>query len=305
MQTQPQSSLLSKTKNSKCASMDSLDSYSIKISAELIAPPVHHIITLSIMQSKFPSMWRQAKIIPVHKKGSDAEMANYRPIAILSPLGKVIEKVVYQQIYAYFNNNKLFHSNLQGYRRNRSTQTALIQMHDRWVKAANNGKVSGVVLLDLSAAFDLVDHGILLDKLEIYGVDQSFREWIKSYLTGREQSVWINHCYSPPLENNVGVPQGSNLGPLFFLLYYNDLLYSTDCVIYAYADDSTITYSDPSVADISEKLTNKCNEVSRWMLQNRLKLNEDKTHTMLIGTNARVSQASGHLNIEMNNIKVS
>ena len=138
--------------------------------------------------------------------------------------------------------------------KNRSTQTALIQMHDRWVKSADKGQVTGVVLLDLSAAFDLVDHGILLKKLEIYGLDHSFIEWTQSYLTGRTQSVWVDHCFSPLLETTVGVPQGSNLGPLFFLLYYNDLLYTiADCSIDAYADDSTMSVSSSSVTVINDK----------------------------------------------------
>ena len=117
-------------KSSKSASMDSLDSYSLKISARIVANPVHHLITLSVMQCKFPCSWKQTKIVPVHKKGVCTEISNYRPIAILSPLGKIIEKAVYLQIYGYFTRNKLFHSNLHGFRSKRSTQTALIQMHE-------------------------------------------------------------------------------------------------------------------------------------------------------------------------------
>ena len=167
-------------------------------------------------------------------------MKNYRPVAILTPLSKIIEKIVYKQLYKYFTENRLFHPNLHGYRQNRSTQTALIQMHDKWVKAANEGEITGVVLLDLSAAFYLVDHQILLQKLKIYGLDEDLQSWISSYLIDRKQAVWIDYCFSSFHENNVGVPQGSNLGPLFFLIYYNDLLFSLDCEINAYADDSSL-----------------------------------------------------------------
>ena len=233
------------------------------------------------------------------------EISNYRPIAILSPLGKVIEKAVYSQIYSYFTNNKLFHANLHGFRRNRSTQTALIQMHDRWVKAAEQGHVTGVLLLDLSAAFDLVDHEILLKKLKIYGLNQGFTEWIKSYLINRKQSVWIDHCYSPLATTNVGVPQGSNLGPLFFLIYFNDFLYSISCNIDAYADDSTMSLSDVSVKEISGKLSSKCTEVSNWMKENRLKLNPDKTHALLVGTSSRVKRETESLKVVFDNVQVS
>ena len=149
-------------------------------------------------------------------------MKNYRPVAILSPLSKILEKAMYEQIYNYFTNNKILHPNLHGYRRNRSTQTALLELYDRWVQAAVQGQVSGAVLLDLSAAFDLVPPDILLKKLKIYGLQEDFLSWIESYLTNRYQAVWIDHTSSEFLPLEVGVPQGSNLGPLFFLLFVND-----------------------------------------------------------------------------------
>ena len=208
----------------------------MKTSAEIIAGPLHHVIVLSINQNKFPTGWKYSKVIRLHKKLSQLERKNYRPVAILSPLSKILEKVVYTQIYDYFTRNKIFHPNLHGYRGNRSTQTALLQMYDRWVEAAVAGKVSGVVLLDLSVAFDLVEPSILINKLRIYGLDENFLNWIKSYLTNRHQAVWIDHTLSEFLECEVGVPQGSNLGPLFFLIFYNDLPYSLDSELDVFAD---------------------------------------------------------------------
>ena len=144
--------------------IDELESYSVKLAAEFIAQPIHHIICLSINQCKFPDSWKLSKLLPLYKKGDKLERKNYRPVSILSPISKVLEKIVYEQIYSYFTRNALFHPNFHGYRSNRSTQTALLQMYDRWVRSAHEGKLSGVVLLDLSAAFDLVDSGILLKK---------------------------------------------------------------------------------------------------------------------------------------------
>ena len=149
--------LLVNLKNSKSTSVDELDNFAVKISADYIANPLHHIITLSIMQNKFPASWKYSKIIPLHKKLSKLERKNYRPVAILSPLSKILEKIIYLQMYEYFTSNKIFHPNMHGYRQNRSTKTALIQMYDRWVRAAAAGQVSGVILIDLSAAFDLVE----------------------------------------------------------------------------------------------------------------------------------------------------
>ena len=136
-------------------------------------------------------------MIPLHKKSSQLERKNYRPVAILSPLSKILEKVAYSQIYDYFTRNKIFHPNLHGYRGNRSTQTALLQMYDRCVEATVAGKVSGVVLLYLSAAFDLVEPSILIKKLRIYGLDENFLAWIHSYLTNRHQAVWIDQTSRP------------------------------------------------------------------------------------------------------------
>ena len=114
-------------------------------------------------------------------------------------------------------------------------------MYDRWARAAHEGKLSGVVLLDLSSAFDLVDPELLLKKLKIYGFDRYILAWVESYLKNRSQAVWIDNTLSEFRECPIGVPQGSNLGPLLFLIFYNDLPYSLNCHIDSYADDSTMT----------------------------------------------------------------
>ena len=150
--------LLKSLKKSKSCAIDGLDSYSLQVSAEYISGPLHHIITLSMMQQKFPSAWKYSKIIPLHKKASRLDRQNYRPVAILSPLSKILEKIVFQQIYDFFTKNKIFTDSLHGYRNNRSTHTTLLTMYDRWVRAAARGDLSGAVLIALSAAFDLVDH---------------------------------------------------------------------------------------------------------------------------------------------------
>ena len=198
--------------NSRSTGIDELDNFSIKLAADTISQPIHHIVSLSLIQKKFPTSWKYSKVLPLHKKLDPLERKNYRPVAILSPLSKVLEKIVYEQIYSYFSRNQLFHPNLHGYRKNLSTQTALLQMYDRWVRAAAGGQLSAVVLLDLSAAFDLVDSDLLLQKLRAYGFDDDSLLWVDSYLTDRHQAVWIDHALSEFLPCKVGVPQGSNLG---------------------------------------------------------------------------------------------
>ena len=296
--------LLKTLKNSKSTSIDELDNFCVKIAADVIAEPLHHIITQSILQQKFPTLWKFSKVIPLHKKDSKLERKNYRPVAILSPLSKVLERIVYEDLYHYFTNNKLFHSNLHGYRQYRSTQTALLSMYDRWVRNAARGQVSGVVLLDLSAAFDLVEPSLLLSKLRIYGVDENYLCWIQSYLSNRFQAVWIDHVLSDFLHCDVGVPQGSNLGPLFFSIFFNDLPDSLSCEVDNYADDTTLTSTGASVAEIGQKLTENCHTVSTWMKANKLKLNPDKTHILTMGTQERLANLEHSLQVSMDNVQL-
>ena len=175
-------------------------------------------------------------------------------------------------------------------------------MYDRWVQAVHLGQVSGAVLLDLSAAFDLVSSDILVKKLEIYGVDENFLTWIKCYLTNRYQGVWIDHVMSSFLPCDIGVPQGSNLGPLFFLLFVNDLPFILNCDIEQYADDSTLIATGESIEEINDKLEYNGAVVCNWMEENRLKLNADKTHIMTLGTDRRLAMPGNKVTVNMDGI---
>ena len=296
--------LLVSLKNKTSTSIDQLDNYSVKLAADYIAGPLHHVITLSIMQQKFPSGWKLTKIVPLHKKESTSKRENYRPVAILSPLSKVLEKVMYELIYSYFDRNKLFHPSLHGYRKDRSTMTALLSMYDKWVHAASKGQLSGVVLVDLSAAFDLVSPSLLVEKMKVYGFEEDITTWILSYLTDRYQSVWIDHVYSDYLENSIGVPQGSNLGPLFFLIFFNDLPTYLREDIDCYADDSTLGATAKEVEDIGTKLSRDCGQLSLWMQSNSFKLNAGKTHFLTMGTSVRIKSMEKELVVVMDGVKL-
>ena len=298
-------SLLCSLKNKTSTSVDQLDNYAVKLAAHHIAGPLHHVVTLSILQQKFPTIWKYTKIVPLHKKKSTLKRENYRPVAILSPLSKVLEKIFYEHIYDYFDRNRLFHPSLHGYRKGRSTMTALLSMYDKWVLAASKGEVSGVVLVDLSAAFDLVQPALLIKKLQIYGLEEDITTWISSYLTDRYQSVWIDHVYSDFLENSIGVPQGSNLGPLFFLIFFNDLPTYIEKNIDCYADDSTLGASGKQVEEVGTVLSSDCDQLSFWMQANSFKLNAGKTHFMTMGTTARLANMEQDLVVMMEGVRLA
>ena len=143
-------------------------------------------------------------------------------------------------------------------------------------------QLSGVVLVDLSAAFHLVFPLLPIQKLKIYGFDDSTRQWILTYLTDRYQSVWIDHVLSDFEENSIGVPQGSNLGPLFFLIFFNDLPTFISGSIDCYADDSTLGATGKDIVDIGNKLSSDCDQLSSWMNANSFKVNADKTSFTLV-----------------------
>ena len=203
------------------------------------------------------------------------------------------------------NNNNYFHPNHHGFRAHHSTATAMIQMYDSWVQAVDKGELVGVCMLDMSAAFDVVDHDILIEKLKLYGFDWEALTWIKDYLSGRSQAVYIDGSLSSFLSVEAGVPQGSILGPLCYVLFTNELpevimnssehvhsspltTHCDDCGgLCCFADDSTYSVSSRDQDTLKEKLNERYNMLAEYMTNNKLKLNDDKTHLLVMTTDQK------------------
>ena len=246
------------------------------------------------------------KIVPIHKKDDTFSPKNYRPVALIPVVSKILERVVFLQFVQYLQENDIIHPNHHAYRAHHNTTTAILQMYDSWLTAVEDGKLAGVCFLDMSAAFDVVDHEILMKKLHLYGFDTDAISWLRSYLTDRRQSVIIDGCLSKLEPVPDGVPQGSILGPLLYTLYVNELPeiihqrycekqvnqeisvwpeYSMACEgcgnTCCYADDTTFSCSDRDPKELSKKLTSMYLIMSEFMINNRLKLNDGKTHLIV------------------------
>ncbi len=203
-------------------------------------------------------------------------MSNYRPITVLPVLSKILERFVHTQIYNYQTENKILSSQQFGFRPKLSTSTALALFTDRILENNDNGHLTASVFLDLSKAFDTVDHAILLHKLRSVRLDDNSLRWFEfeSYLTSRQQITSINNTLSSSLSVLVGVPQGSILGPLLFIIYINDMPNVVKhCKIILYADDTLLYYSSTSAKDIEKYVNEDLNLISQWLDENMLTLN--------------------------------
>ena len=290
--------LLCSLKNTKSSGVDYINTMTIKLIAKEILPAITHIINLSLTQGSFPSCWKYAKVIPLLKKGDPLSPKNYRPVALLPILSKILEKAVFNQIVEYLDREHLLHPNHHGSRAGHNTATALIQMHDHWTQEVDAGQMVGVMMIDLSAAFDMVDHPILLEKLRLFGLEEPVVQWFQSYLSGRSQSVLIDGCLSPPLDIYCGVPQGSILGPLLYIMFTNEIpdLAHNHPVAYkvpdncssscgssvCYVDDATYSVGHRDAGILSQKLTDQYSKIADYMAANNLVINAEKTHLVVM-----------------------
>ena len=264
----------------------------LKLAAPIIALPVDHMLSLSFAKGCVPMAFKTSIVTPIHKgKGKPiSSPSSYRPVAILPALSKVMEKIVLQQLSPYLE-SKLPACQF-GFRPGRNTLAAIATAHGAWAKATSAGLVTGVAAFDLTAAFDTIDHDLLCQKLSVLKIGPREVRWFKDYLNGRSQMVKYDGLLSLPSAVKFGVPQGSLLGPVLFLILIHDLPFamnidpvpSPTSGIVGYADDVLIWFSGPSMETVKPALESTAKTVVDYMAANFMALNPDKTQILWMGS---------------------
>ena len=264
--------------------------------------PLTYLINSSIKQGIFPSELKIAKVFPIFKAGDEQLITNYRPISVLNFFSKIFEKVVANYIVDFLESNNILYEHQYGFRKGHSTNHAVITLVERVAKALDTGKIVVGVYLDIRKAFDAIDHPILLRKLYSLGIRGNLYTWIKGYLTNRSQFVMYNNSKSKTKFITHGVPQGSILGPLFFIVFMNDFSRAPNILFsILFADDTTIIIEGQNYNNLILTLNTELNKLDVWLQANKLTLNTDKTHYMVFHR-ARIKSKTGKISIRNNAI---
>ncbi|XP_065672237.1 uncharacterized protein LOC136090057 [Hydra vulgaris] len=266
----------SSIKNKNSSGFDGIPSNILISNKKSISRPLFYIVKLSLGQGIFPDVLKLAKVIPVYKNNDHANVSNYRPISLLSVFSKIFERVIYNRIFDHLTKNNFFYPKQFGFQKNLSTEHAIIELVDQINNGFNENKFTLGIFIDLTKAFDTVDHSILLEKLKYYGVINKDFNWIKSYLTDRTQ--YVHKKEYGILKLPCGVPQGSILGPLLFLVYINDLSNaSVKLNPIMFADDTNLFLSNYSIKQLYADMNFELNKINDWFQANKLSLNVKKT----------------------------
>ena len=276
------SRLLSKLNNKTSRAYDLVSNNTLKSTKDVICPYLEVLFNKCINEGVFPDAFKTAEVIPLHKGGDKFDLNNFRPISLLPAIGKLFEKLLATRIIKFFTKHDLFSSDQFGFRAKFSTDFAIADIYDKLIYNLDKELSSCAIFLDLAKAFDSVDHKILLRKMQCYGFRGKTLELFRSYLKSRSQYVKLNGSKSSLLEIEFGVPQGSILGPLLFLIFINDLPNATNLYIKLFADDTFLCAQNGKFTDLENEVNTELEKVSIWLASNKLTLNSDKSKFMLV-----------------------
>ena len=273
--------LINSLKNKK-GNINSPSTAIIKQNSSILSLPISLLFNKIVIRGIYPDILKIACVTGIYKGGDKCDPNNYRPISSLPLLNKVFEKLLHKRLISFLETNKILSDRQYGFRKNRNTCHAVNELTSHIYKAFNEKKYTGAVFLDLSKAFDTVPHDILLSKLSNYGIRNNALSLLESYLNQRKQFVVVNDIKSTTKHITIGVPQGSVLGPLLFLIFINDLPLATKRIkSILFADDTTLFYSHENIQYLKDSLNADLTRVKDWLLANRLTLNLKKTYFIL------------------------
>ena len=287
--------------NNKASGIDGIDFSPkvIKLVIGHISKPLCHIFNLCLLNGNFPDKLKLAKVSPIFKKGDKQVLSNNRPISVLSVFSKILERIIYDRIYKFIDQNNILFKNQYGFRKNYSTSMALLEVANTIADAFESNSYSLGVFIDLSKAFDTINHEILLSKVYHYGIRGTAHDLLANYLTNRQQCTKYMTSKSDFSPITCGVPQGSLLGPLLFLLYINDIHMSSNILSYfLYADDTTIVYSDSNLEKLYRVVNDNLDNVFKWFSANKLSVNLKKCNYILFrNSNRTIDLASKEIKL--------
>ena len=294
---------VSRLSASRAVGVDGIPMAAVRSCLPAVGPAILHLVNSSISTLTFPDAWKVAIVTPIHKSGDQKNPGNFRPISILPALSKILEKVVCSQLTSYLITNHVLSPSQYAYRPSHSTEDAVLDIVEWAARSVDAGDVASLTSIDLSKAFDSIDHQLLLTKLEWYGISS---HWFSSYLSGRSQLVRGGSTAALPLSH--GVPQGSIVGPILFLLFANDLsCFLPHGHLVSYADDTQILDSAPSNLRDLQVLKSRAEEnikcLQHWFSLNSLKMNADKTCFTLLGTQNSIDKAVDFV-LRVNNVDI-
>ena len=299
--------ILKNLKRTSAAGYDNIPPSIVKDSAEELSKPLTYVINRCLKTSTLPQTEKIAKVTPVYKSVAHSSLDNYRPISVLTVFSKVYEKVAHHQLYNYLEDHRLLSPCQSGFRKRSSTNHAVTYLHDKIRKNMDQGRYTGAVYIDLKKAFDTVDHGCLLSKLQLYGIHDVELNWFANYLFNRKQFVNYDNTHSAKLTTTCGVPQGSILGPLLFILLINDMDQEVkQCELVLYADDTVLFTSHHTITIVENNLNKDLQSLGRWLQDNNLVINlkPGKTEFVMYGTHKKLSSVDS-IKVEINNVPVS
>jgi hypothetical protein len=272
-------------KTKKSEGFDNISSKLFKDTIDAIALPLTHIINLSFTSGIVPQKMKIAKIIPIFKSGKHTLFNNYRPISLLPAFSKLMEKLVCNKLLHFLETRGILYKHQYGFRKHHSTIHPILHLLNDIADANDNTSkdITLALFLDLSKAFDTISHHILLKKLDFYGIRGICNNWFSSYLSDRKQFVEIKGTKSTLRDMVCGVPQGSILGPILFLIYINDIKNCTSLNLLSFADDTTIYCSGPSAKDLYTIVNTELSYLYDWFCANKLALNIKKTNYAIYG----------------------